>query len=249
MANLLYFLPGPDKKPDCSRLERAGLGHLEGAIAHRVCQGPGGAQGIVFEVKPANGNETKVGYYPDEQTWASFISFQSAKPADAGAWFGFYNNDPPRPNELERAQQNPGHRVLMCDRNEWTIPAATYLPRRLKLKPEGGVEFFLSETFQHLQTEVDALWRDYQRDIGIVKPVDADEEKRFQEEHLNEEGQLRLAYAFLALNYRVAPAEINALGLFDDTSLTRTLEAILDVPTFLAMAQAGDAKKNETPGA
>lgn len=245
MPGFLYFLPGKDKKPDRSRLQNAGLIHLRGTIAHRACQGPNGAEGVVFEVKLPEQSENKVGYYPAAQTWAEFQRFDGV-PSEAGVYYGYYNEEPPKPQDLEVAEMKLGHEVKMSDGNAWIIPVATFIPRKITLQTDGTVAFTLTPEYIELQRQVDLLWRDYQRDIRLVEPENKEERLKYEEEHLQEAAQLRLAMNFMAYNYRVTPNECNALGLFDDASLQKTLEAILDVPTFMKIAKERMAaeKKN-----
>lgn len=157
---------------------------------------------------------------------------------------GWETERPPGPLDLERPNRRFGHDVDLDDGNSWHIPAARYLPQKLQLV-NGAVRYVPKKEFAAFETAVTQCWLDYVRDSGVETTDDPAETERWEGEHLSEMQQVELAVGFLGLNYRVRlEAEINALGLFDQVCLVRVLEAILDIPGWIRLAEEMHKKKS-----
>ena len=239
--SLLYYIPGQqDSRPEA--IAEAGLSHVIGPDSPLFARlgtqrGPDGGSGLL--VRP--GSSDTIGL--DRQ--AESCEWQKA-PGDRRWWIGVAGET--RPAELARKERIAGHEVELGDGRRWLVPVArtfgvgSRLPQQLVLGPDG-------ETWEGRPLErfaaVSAKAERVERAIGGTLRED---EEPFV---LMAEGAAIAADA-LALNYRVGPAEVSALGLlvvahYDPADpktwppVLRVLWAFIDGPTL----EAVDAEEEE----
>jgi hypothetical protein len=246
MAALLYFLPGVHQGEialEAGRLNQRliaerGLGHVfadcEGVQADCTLsalagRGPGGQSGVILSALPGTGDAPprRLGYYPNEQTWHEF--------AGGKYWIGLDTADRPRPQDLARRQQFPGHWVRLADGQDWLVPiirkhgGGTNLPCALGWNGTGKFEMKIKAAYRKAwddSAETARLYWDPQSDgtidleVALLRALDA-----------------------LALNYRVGRAEQSVLELIDTPNWQQVLGATIDWPTIRRAYE--DLKKKE----
>jgi hypothetical protein len=240
MAGLLYYFPGktrPEVLPDKLR-GALGLAHAfpEGATPRECTRGPDGGQGIVV----ADGrhvSEQQLGHYPELQRWAAL----PAHPARA--WLGVVLADPPRPADLARAQQLPGHLVELADGQRWLCPVArkSILPQAIGPDDQlhyanavphvSGLDASGAWTATGVVPRYAQLWplAEAWFDVWLAAEVDEQATATFDFAGLHD-----AAVACLAANYRVSKAEIAVLGLLTEAHAVEVLHALIDWPTIEA---------------
>ena len=221
MNRILYFAPGKQVLglEEMWRLEPV----LQGcAVTSRLCVGPGGENGVIFAV----GDEAP-GYRKEGQVW------EEGQDSQDGIWMGYEPGARPGPGDLAREDGISGHPVTLRDGQAWELPvlrvAATGTilgSRRIAKRGPGG------EWLGKLPAELEDLARWVEEAFGSLRAV--------------VEGQVELRYEYdlaaagLALNYRVGAGEISLLELLDPKCAAEAVLAMLDWPTFVALA---DEKK------
>jgi len=158
----------------------------------------------------------------------------------ATAWLGL-SGERPGPADLARKSQRDGHAVRLADGNEWLVPVAraldgtTPLPRRLALSAEGVWVFGdVTEEFAGLYADACRVFETFcgeAEDDGAV---------------LVSEG-VEIAVRALAVNYRIGPAEISALGLFTSESQADVLKALVDWPALDELKKKLDSDEPTSP--
>ncbi len=230
----LYFLAGVSKQPALNELEKLGLGYAIQKGAEFTCvtvrgAGPGGESGMII----AFGPQERVGYYLDDQVWRRVPKSQSV-------WVGMYTEAQPGPDDLLRSDVLDGHLVELTDGRQWLCPVARGLieedgillhsirvPQRYDLNSDGNWELCA------IVNKYAELWRIAEAFWDTFLHVSADNEAVTVELPFQDMNELTHAAATaLAANYRLSAVEIAMLGIFDDVSARKVLEALVDFPTF-----------------
>lgn len=216
----LYYLEKQDDNVSREEIAAAGLVYAfetKGDLEKRgVTHGPDGGKGVVV------GRSTgRLGFYPSEQSWQRI-------PGLTGVWIGRYKKDAIKPSDLERPKMLPGHAVELGDGQTWTVPtarayveqngellAACALPTRSVLGDDGQwqsgkVLDRYAELWAVATRTRDAL-------LGQVSDFG------FAEMH-------RAATLALAANYFVGAVECAILELFNEETVGRILQALIDMP-------------------
>lgn len=138
-----------------------------------------------------------------------------------------------QPAQLARAAQRSGHLVTLGDGQQWLIPVARLamggsgLPRRRKLNPDGSIVWQVDAAYRELSDFACKLW-----DI-----------RRGQQEDVTQAELDQMAAAALTVNYRIGLREAVALGLFSDAGLAGIVNALLDWPEVVRLAEASEKKE------
>lgn len=217
MSALLYFFPGA-KAGGRALFEAAGLGYaIEGGGAGAVAltdRGPNGMPGAIVAPPSPRGRQA----LPQAADSARWSEIPGGK-----AWVGWQPDAPPRPEDLERRVTIPGHHVQLADGREWLVPVArrvtgaSGLPRAMRWD---GVDWSTGEVlpaYAGLWGAACSLW-------DRLLNVDA------QGDHVTVNVECDAAAAALAVNYRLGPAEISALGLFTTQAQQQVIGALIDLP-------------------
>ena len=241
MAGLLYYLPDA-AAVNAELIERLGLADRLGTDSIKfvgVQDGPAGRRGAVCTHDTGDARTPKrVGYYPDVQRWT--------KARDGAYWIGHNASDPPKPEDLVRADAINGHWVTLGDGQQWLIPTARILPAGFRLNEQG--EWTVGETlprFAEFSRRVEKLWQ------VVVSEYEALADKRELAEDaptLSVAERIDLAAEALSINYRAGRWEASHLGLLDATNLSNCLRAIVDLPSIeQVMRSQAEAAQKKSP--
>ena len=190
--------------------ERAANGHIPITSA-QTANGPGGKPGVIF------GTETSAaaqGHQPDSQTW-------HRHPGRDDLWLGWPTDAVPGPSDLRRPSLVGGYRVRLADGAEWIVPVArrvdgsTLLPQRMVWDGAAWGPGDVLDRYADLYAAACRMWDALKTSDGPTVT-------------LSEESDL--AAMALAVNFRVGPAEISALGLFDTQTHKTFVLSLLDWP-------------------
>lgn len=242
MPQFLYFIPDPAFLT-AEKLRVLGLAAtlpLKGLQQNQGVTGPTGARGLLATLGPA---ETCV-YDPHRQAW-------QACAANGSFWLGFETATQPGPQDLLRPDALGGLPVELADGRQWTVPIARAfehppsIPRALSLNAAGELEQRPIARYAAIVADATRVWQDFRRQAGDDTAGEASGGPLPLEEGW------RIACAALAMNYRVTPWEIGAMGLLTTANYTRVLEALIDVHTLMEVVRAQQIaaqKKTELPG-
>ena len=242
MPGLLYYLPGLEGLT-LADTAKVGLGHAFEAdcTCRRVmASGPDGGAGLVAV---DHRRQPEPGYFADKQTWLKIPG------NGAGAWVGRYTDRPVLPEDLAREEQLSGHPVRLADTQEWLVPVAracgetrdgepvTYqaVPTRIALDEEGNwIDGDVIDRYRPLWSIATEWW---DRWIAIGQSEEGSE----PEETFGFDRRADAAVDVLAINYRLARAEVALLGLFDGETGRSVLDATIDMPTITAWIKKNKA--------
>lgn len=224
---MFYYLPGITAASR-DKILAAGLGYALGEGGHPSASmnpGPDKGSGVVFSM-PGRGAAGPSLQAADKAVWEKIPGLE--------AWVGFDPAAPPRPADLERERIFEGYSVDLGDGQTWVVPVVreirgtTVLPRSRKWDGVAWSDGEILPRYRQLFSDACKVWdRMTGGDAGteiVAVTVDTD-----------------LAARALALNYRLGPAEISHLGLFDTRSESEALGAVLDLPMLRAIKKKLDS--------
>lgn len=229
---MLYFLPGLSR----AQLTPTALTGLHPDLhdaAQLVCcdvtgKGPSGTSGVVVADHPHSG------YHPERQTWHHV----------AGLWVGW--QDSPTPASLQRPIQIDGYLFELGDGQQWMCPVLRVHGIRLNLPSTWGLDAagnFSQQVLPGYEDEIELAEKIWQHVNG---------------EPLTKPEAFSLCARLLAVNYRLSPAAVSALGLITSDNYQRVFQAAIDGPAIQALMQDKPAvaaaiaemspEKKTTPG-
>jgi hypothetical protein len=247
MPGLLYHL---DDGVTAADLRDGGLDYLApargstrvqlatGLVRGKTTDGPGGKPGtIVGDAVTVPGHRCR--YVPDEQRWIA-----AEVP---GVYVGCWHEEPISPVELARPRQLAGHYVELLDGQSWLAPIArgwteedgelryyVALPQRLTRHADGQWGPGAVVPPYARLWEIAELWEArWQEAVDTAEHAETHEPSKVRVE-LSLSDCADLAVTALAANYRVTVAEVDLLGLLDDTAPAAVLDALIDMPTRMA---------------
>lgn len=224
MAGIYYYLSGQNAVSR-EMTDALGLAYAcdTGGPNHAAMgPGPDGKPGVVFVFAGPDGSmaPTALAGRPSVH-WMEY-------PGNDGLWLGYDQADVPGPEDLVRSEQQWGHAVQLADGRLWTVPVARLvdgqpaLPRRLSWDGTAWTEGEILERYASLFAAACRLWDA----LAVNGRVELDE-------------SCDVATSALAVNYRIGPAEISLLGLFDTESHAAVVKAMIDWPTVEALVKKG----------
>jgi hypothetical protein len=245
--NFLYFVPNVARDAMTKdSLIKAGLGDVlrdrlspndlcgQGrlAISH-VTNGPGGHSGVILYPMTSDEMRTDedrpplvVGYYPDKQTWES-----------AGRYsVGWMPGEMPTEEGLRRDLIIDGWDNQLADGRRWACPTIRLQAGKSNLPDVWGVKNgqFVSRVKPDWAWAWDLsgeIWDYFQHEKDIPYPT-----------------AFEWCVKLLAMNYRLGPVEVGALGLIGNQDFQNILLAAVNGP-FLEMIREAEKKRLEPPAA
>jgi hypothetical protein len=241
LAGLLYYLPTEDAAHPghvkIARVRKLGLGYALDRCTASGCQkGPDGDSGVIVA---DSRRVAKIGHYPDRQTWRRIPGLE--------AWVGYYTDDRPTPEDLQRDEMLDGHLVKLADRQAYVAPIARgwsddeenpgwfHAVPQLQTVDENGdwVAGDVVPRYQRLWQIATRWWDVKTGALADASEDDADTDEAaevsFSFATLNDD-----AVEALATNYHLGKAEVGLLGLFDTHAAASILDASIDWPTWVA---------------
>lgn len=145
MAGILVYLPGfagADVQPE---FERLGLTELLDrsvtAIATPLAaSGPDGGSGKLVTFDAIGLPDTPRYVDLNTQEWRAAPPDPDHELPAGRYWLGYVKAAKPTPVELQRSDLCDGEPVLLRDGNQWVVPIADYLPKRLVINDATGNE-------------------------------------------------------------------------------------------------------------
>lgn len=264
MSCFIYFAVGHSNPISRDELRQWGLSYaFESSPADAsLCSGPTGRAGTLFaDVSRLNGKSLT---YADElQKWDLCLPAASDRPE---IQIGYYTDAKPTADDLARAEQLAGDRVVLGDGRKWLVPkgrcwqvtggelaVTTSLERTRRYDPIKSTWYFeevaerhkpiweITEAFAEVIAEQNRLLRDAIEKSG--DSIGPEDELHLQ---LTENDVLEKATQILGFNYRVGPMEASLLGLFDrDGVAQEVMLTLIDHFTFCELAQKKTASASD----
>lgn len=220
MAGFIYYIPGKGQNITPAQLADYGLSYVSevGLIRGGCLRGPDGGQGvIVAESGFKHPDGLSFGFYPDVQTWERL--------PESTAWIGHWTEHRPKPEDLARKKQFPGIAVRTYYGENLIVPTillvdgSTCFPRFIKWD---GKDWGMGDIVE----EYRSLWSDALRVFSMLVSsacgTDPEESDVLTPNQLGD-----FAVKVCALNYRLGPAELIALG-FTDAEWRAVIHAAVD---------------------
>lgn len=233
MAGLLYYLAGA-KTLGRAELEPLGLLPALGdgyRVAQVMERGPDGGGGLIAAANEGI-EDVAVRNHLTRQTWQQIPG--------KDWWLGFYHDDRPTPADLRRTRGSvAGHAVRLLDAQDWEIPIGEYLPRAFT-KNEAGE--WIEGPVLPQYADLDAIAERWCNARGKAETTEIDSGARVVIPFPVIEGIEASARA-LEINYRIGVEEVAMLSLIGNEQIIEVLDALIDLPGKLAIAEAL-AKKN-----
>ena len=155
MSGLLYCIKGLKNKPSPEDLKACGL-EGESVSTHRPTEiFIDGGCAVVFTLKGKFDKEPALGFWNDKQEWVH-------KP-NTNLYVGWNIDDKPKPEAFLKKDYLEGHKVILGDENEWTIPIARkfqvgcILPKTMMMIRDGELEEVVVSKYIKLQKIGDGL--------------------------------------------------------------------------------------------
>ena len=232
---LAIFVPG-QRMATQETLREIGCGPLldKTVAAMKVdatVEGPNVDQGSLFYVEqPGSPRKPIVSVDIKLQTWS-----EAARSNDLERgryWLGYWTDNPPQPEDLQRDRLCDGQLVELADGRQWAIPVADYLPTRLTIDPETGAELeVVAKRFEQFTRKANQLFEHFLSD-DLVKIIDS-------ELIVHVPDGLSFAAEALAINYRVNRDLIDMIGLVGKYEAF----GIAEVVTGIRMSREASQKK------
>lgn len=244
MSSFLYFLPAVATQAALPQaIKERGLTYAFEAArpAAREChRGPDGNNGFVL----AAGENAQLGYYPERQIWRRVPG--SGEPP---AWLGFSRDAKPTPADLLRKAPLDAHAVTLADEQIYLAPIArawldddeptfrVNLPQRSILRDDGSWTVGgVLPRYEKLWSVAEAFWDRWNgatAEAAEAAAVEGDEGENVVTASFDFDGLHEAAVLCLQANYRLGPAECDALGLLTEQHCVTVLQALIDWPTIL----------------
>lgn len=235
MAGYLLFIPGGDPHRQSTQvLADVGLGGLcddDKADLVPVSVGPGGVGGALLSWQTFAG-APQFAYLPDSQVWQSM--------AGGAWWFGRQKDSPITPADVARRKQYTGLNCTLRDGNDWSIPITASLPRVWGLDEHGAFSRVIAPEFREY-CELSAGV--FQSLMSASQSIDSGESAA-----VAVAGAWEYLCRALALNYRLCPELVAALGLIDDSNFAYALSTSCEFDLIAQVeAQKKTASEVSTP--
>jgi len=229
MARFIYFIPGLDRQPLDSDLDKAGLSHLIGTWKDYVgSTGPTDKGGAIIGGFYKVQNGVLIGYYKERQTWQEFN--------DGKFWIGYQNDSKPKSEDLEKEDMLIGYEASLADGNKWMIPVARrfesgcVLPQSLFLDGAGVLRGEILDKFVIFSKQAEDIFDDF--------ACDMEKEKDYKAKVDTLGYMFKIATEALSINYYVSKWEISILRLLTTENSSRINLLIIDFPSLKSIADA-----------
>jgi len=250
----LYFIPGERNRVTIERLAELGLSYAFDAaddfIQRETAAGPSrtlntsGGPGVIVGRKQLG--KEKLGHFAERQRWVPAEDF-----GGGDWWVGCDRENPPKPDDVVRAQDVLGGRWLQLpDGNKWLCPTA----REFVEQPEPHFECALPKRLKWstateryepvgVDRKYEALWllaSSYNEAIAeaLRNANEFDTTLRVEFEQAD-----MLAVMALQANYRVWLPELDLLDIMGEHTRARILDVLLDNETWQSfIKKKGESK-------
>lgn len=229
MAAFLYHVPGSTSM-NAQAVREADLDHLVDAKDSRKSilnadASPDNAEGLLVHDTEADAPDPG----SDEVQWVPH--------PDLDCYVGMDPENPPGPDELERAETHARWNTVLGDGNRWAIPTVLDaddrcpLPKERWIDPETGeIRRRPLEKYDDLRTMADRVLEAFREGHSL----DADEE-------------VRIFARALRVNYRIGMAGVCLLNLATDSALFNAFSLLVDAPNREDLVQ-DDAPDSDQEG-
>ena len=228
MSGFLYYIRGTQQKPTAELLEQFGLGgEIVGSFVpcYKFIDG---SNGVIFTINGRfKGEMKKIGFYNETQDWTDF-------PIGANVLsIGVNLDDPVLPNDLLRKDYLSGHKLILGDGREWTIPLARkfsegcVLPKEWVMIREGELLNSILPKYIELQAIAEK--------VAVYCGL-SDNEK--DASFLSSDAKLFLVCVnILKVNYNLGFREASVLKILGSKNTAEILKCVVDMPYIVSVLE------------
>lgn len=240
MAGFLYFIEGsPKNRVDILKEHKLAYALDTNCQLTPIALGatPSGQPGCLLA--DASRHTSPPSFRDDEQSWQRFKNH----------WVGYWLDNPPRPEELQREKMIPGYSIELGDGNKWQVPLArqysnvgepgSHLPHKLKVNESG--EWTVGDVIDRYRDVWSVALEFFDLWHTALREAVEDGRGSFVFDYAHPQSA---AIKILSSNYAISDVEASLIGLLlsDDTS-GQIMRAACDCD--MAMAWILDSKKND----
>ncbi len=226
MSTFLYFIPKQKGPVSIDTVQGLGLGYAfeDTVLVCNANTGPGGKPGTVI---CSTDKYFSPGYRKSKQTWRKMLG--------TDIYLGWEKDKKPTEETLIRPDPIEGHAVKLGDGQNWSIPIARYVNGSTafeKVNVFDGTEWIpgtVKEQYKKLFNDACSKW-DTMINAEVGKSITFTDD-------------CNIVSNAMAINYRIGPHEISALGLLTTQTQRKALQAVVDWPTLEEMAAEYESKK------
>lgn len=244
-AEFIYFISGRAGITN-EQIAQAGLADRIGKHETAVIgKGPSGERGVLLVNTEHIAGYTRshpFTYDKNAQEWFDCKDY----------WVGYYRDNKPTPDSLERREKIRGVLVKLYDGNEWLVPIArsfetgmTTMPVVFTLGPNGEPVSEILQEFKEFSADVEKLF-EWNITLNSKGPEGIKEREDLQDIDF-----FALACRALTINYRVSPVEVCLLKLITSQNLWDIFNVLLDwasLEEFVKKKEEETKKKLESEG-
>jgi len=246
MASPLFFFPDVQSTELADIWYQVGLNDLDSEVPTAVTteDGPFGKSGTLAAYLDGGPKDPHLINSP----LINWLEFPEAelRPGES-VYVGIDPTRPLTPECVARKSQYQGSYITLNDENQWLIPHAQDLPKKLKLGKNRQVECIIEDRFQRYYDLAQRAMKEVFEPFGLwmAGGIDLSDQSKITDEikTITIQDGVELAGMALNINYRMNFELATLLGLFSNRLIGGVISCAFSLPDIVATEE--DLKKKE----
>lgn len=246
MASPLFFFPGVKATELANVWYEVGLHDLDQEVPTGVTtpDGPFGKSGTLAAYLTGGPDDPNL-INSSKIEWIEFPEAEM-RPGES-VYVGIDPTRPLTPKDVARETMYQGTQITLNDENDWLIPHAQDLPKKISLGKNSKVECVVEDRFQRYYDMAHRAMKDVFEPFGLwmAGGIDLSDESKVTDEikTVTIQDGVELAGMALNLNYRMNFELATLLGLFSNRLIGGIIACAFSLPDIVATEE--DLKKKE----